>query len=127
MLSSGSTMSLWVSSLGNSFFLARKLLKEVRFPEIGGKVCRALPYEKTSDSLKQIIDSKSSLFVKGLSKTWTHKDLFDHFKAFGEIASVKVSINESHLSRGYGFVLFTREEFAQKAIENVREYIFKWI
>lgn len=93
--------------------VAHKLVKDIRFPEIGGKVCRALPYEK------ELLDSKASLFVKGLSKQWSHKDLYEHFKQFGEIASVKVSMGESHLSRGYGFVLFSKEEFAEKAIQAV--------
>jgi len=54
-----------------------------------------------------------------LRKDWSHKDLFEYFKPFGEITSVKISLNENHLSRGYGFVLFTREEFAQRALETV--------
>jgi polyadenylate-binding protein len=81
-------------------------------------VCRALPYDR---ELKCIDNntSKASLFIKGLSKDWNHKDLFEYFKPFGEITSVKISLNENHLSRGYGFVLFSREEFAQRALETV--------
>lgn len=93
------------------------MIKDIRYPEINGKVCRVLPYEK--DLIAKKFDSKASLFVKGLDKAWTHKDLYDFFKTFGEISSAKVSLNENHLSRGYGFVQFTREEFALKAIESV--------
>lgn len=64
-------------------------------------------------------DSKTSLFIKGFSKEWTHKDLYEFFKAFGEIISAKVSLNEDHLSRGYGFVQFSKEEFAKRAMDTV--------
>lgn len=96
-------------------YVARKLIKEIRFPELSGKVCRALPYERDGRKFQ----SKASLFVKGLNKDWSHKDLYDAFKQCGEITSVKISLSEDHLSRGYGFVLFSREEFAEKAIELV--------
>jgi len=109
----GKTFKLVVNSLK-----ARKLIKEIRFPQIQGKVCRALPYDRELKSIDNNT-SKASLFIKGLRKDWSHKDLFEYFKPFGEITSVKISLNENHLSRGYGFVLFTREEFAQRALETV--------
>jgi RNA recognition motif-containing protein len=96
---------------------ARKLTKEIRFPQIKGKTCRVLPFEKDLKIKK--FDTKSSLFIKNLSKDWTHKDLYEMFKDFGDINSVKVSLNENHLSRGYGFVQFSREEFALRAIQEV--------
>ncbi len=68
--------------------IARKLLKEIRFPEINGKVCRALPYDRENRKF----DNKASLFVKGLGKEWTHKELYEMFSKFGEITSVKVSL-----------------------------------
>jgi RNA recognition motif-containing protein len=74
--------------------LARKLIKDIRYPEIRGKICRVLPYEK--DLISKKFDSKSSLFIKGFNKEWTHKDLFEFFKAFGEITSAKVSLSEDH-------------------------------
>lgn len=81
-----------------------------------------MPYDRELKSIDNNT-SKASLFIKGLSKDWSHKDLFEYFKPFGEITSVKISLNENHLSRGYGFVLFTREEFAQRALETVN-YLF---
>jgi hypothetical protein len=68
--------------------IARKLVKEIRFPEINGKVCRALPYDREARKF----ESGGSLFVKGLGKGWTHRELYEHFKSFGEITSVKVSL-----------------------------------
>lgn len=90
------------SSSLDLYYVARKLMKEIRFPEIKGKVCRVLPFDKDLNVKK--FDTKSSLFIKNLSKDWTHKDLFELFKEFGDILSAKVSLNEEHTSRGYGFV-----------------------
>jgi polyadenylate-binding protein len=65
------------------------------------------------------VDSNAGLFIKGFGKEWTHKDIFDHFKRFGEIISAKVSIDETHHSRGYGFVQFTKEEEAKEALSQM--------
>ena len=73
-------------------------------------MCRALPYEKELTTKKY--DSKASLFIKGLQKEWSHKELYDFFKVFGDVSSAKVSLAENHLSRGYGYVMFSKEEFA---------------
>lgn len=74
------------------------------------------PYEK---DIKKF-ESKGSLFVKGLEKNWSHKDLYEYMSRYGDVSSVKISLTENHLSRGYGFVLFSKEEFAQQAIASVR-------
>jgi RNA recognition motif-containing protein len=99
--------------------LARKLVKEIRYPEIAGKVCRALPYER---DIKKY-DSKACLFIKGLEKSWTHKDFYEYMSRFGEVASAKVSISDNYISRGYGFVLFSKEEFAAQALACVIEKV----
>lgn len=83
-------------------------------------MCRALAYDREI----RRFDSRSSLFIKGIKKEWSHRDLYEHCKQFGEITSVKISLAENHMSRGYGFVLFSREEFAQKALESVSELSF---
>jgi hypothetical protein len=78
MLSVVSLMSIWVSLLiSNELMIARKLIKEIRFPEINGKVCRALPYDR--DNRSKLDSMRGSLFVKGLGKGWTHKELYDLF------------------------------------------------
>jgi len=76
-----------------------------------------MPFEKDLNIKK--FDTKASLFIKNLSKDWTHKELYELFKGFGDITSAKVSLNEHHLSRGYGFVQYSREEFALRALEGV--------
>ena len=98
---------------------ARKLLEEVRFPQLHGKTCRALPYDK---ELLQNVQVGGNVFVKGFGAAWTHKDLHAAFKEFGEIVSARVSIEEGHRSRGFGYVQFKKTEAAKKAVEEVSDY-----
>ena len=95
---------------------AKKLYDTVKFPELHGKVCRALPYDK--DFLRGF-QVEGNIFVKGFGGFWTHKELYEHFSEFGEIASCRVSIEEGHRSRGFGFVQFKKPEQAQRAVQEV--------
>jgi polyadenylate-binding protein len=51
-----------------------------------------------------------------LPKDLTAKQLHEEFSKFGEIKSLKISLNPDHTSRRYGFVCFTSPEAAQKAM-----------
>ena len=42
--------------------------------------------------------------MKGFGDKWTHEELFRAFEKFGEIVSARVSIEEGHKSRGFGYV-----------------------
>lgn len=88
---------------------ATKLLEDVRFPEVHGKTCRALPYDK---DLLQNVQVGGNVFVKGFGSFWTHRDLHEAFKEFGSIVSSRVSIEEGHKSRGYGYVQYKEAESA---------------
>jgi RNA recognition motif-containing protein len=95
---------------------ARHLLNDIKFPELIGKTCRALPYDK---DLLRNCSSGSNIFVKGIPPSWTHKELHDAFKACGSIVSARVSIKDDHSSRGYGFVAFAKKQEADAACEQV--------
>ena len=56
---------LWVNIKNIFTKLARKMMNEVRYPEIKGKVCRALPYEKEG---AHRVDTNAGLFIKGFGK-----------------------------------------------------------
>jgi len=55
---------------------ARKLTEEIKYPEIHGKICRALPFDKEMHRGGQ---QNCNIFVKGFGKHWTHKDLHETF------------------------------------------------
>lgn len=103
---------------------ARKVLDEVRYPEIKGVRCRALPYSRptggaTMSSGAEKKPTTFQLFVKGCPPRWTHNELYEAFKTYGRIVSAKVSIDGDFKSRGYGFVQFEALDSAQKAIKEM--------
>ncbi|KAI8027784.1 Polyadenylate-binding protein 8 [Camellia lanceoleosa] len=55
--------------------------------------------------------------VQNLDEAIDHGALHDAFSSFGNILSCKVATDDSGQSKGYGFVLYDREEAAQKAVE----------
>jgi len=57
-----------------------------------------------------------NLFIRKISKNMDSKSLEDEFKKYGDVISCKVSINEDHSSRGYGFVCFRDPEAASRAL-----------
>ena len=105
-----------------------KVLKEYRYPVIKGQVCRVVEYSlKFLKPIGQNSDEDSLcyLFVKGfLDLGWTHADLHEAFKKYGEIESAKVSLDKDHNSKGYGYIKFQTPEQAEKAIQEVRLIIF---
>jgi RNA recognition motif-containing protein len=94
---------------------ARKLTDEIRYPLLNGKICRALPFDK--DLLRS--GSNCNIFVKGFGKNWTHKELHEAFKGFGQILSARCSIDVNHESRGFGFVQFRNADEATKACQKM--------
>ena len=59
------------------------------------------------------------MFVKGFGDKWTHKELYEAFSPYGDIVSSRVSIEEGHKSRGFGYVQFRKPESATQAVEEV--------
>ncbi|KAH6951789.1 RNP-1 like RNA-binding protein [Fusarium tricinctum] len=59
----------------------------------------------------------TKLFIGGLSWNTTDESLQQGFAAFGEVTEARVIIDrETNRSRGFGFVTFSDEESANKAI-----------
>lgn len=59
------------------------------------------------------------LFVKGLLITTTAQDLYNIFKAYGEIKSCKIIFNDYGVSKGFGFLNFKNKLQAENAIKNL--------
>lgn len=91
--------------------------KELRYFELAdGKPSRALPYDNDllGSNPQKIVDH--NIFVRKIPKDMTPAQLEQHFSKYGEIKSLKVSLNSDHTSRGYGFVCFQDPESAGKAL-----------
>ncbi len=64
--------------------------------------------------------AKNKLFVGGLSWGTSDQGLREAFEAFGEVVEAKViSDRETGRSRGFGFVTFTEDADAAKAVEKM--------
>lgn len=90
--------------------------KALRYFEINGKPCRALPF--TNELLGSNVTrlAGNNIFVRKIPKDVYGARFEDHFAQFGEIISCKVSFNNDHTSRGYGFVCFRDTDSADKAL-----------
>ena len=115
-----------------------------RVPRFMGNKFDMYQYPSTSYSLPIPMSNQqeSNLYVKHIPLSWTDEDLYDFYKSFGEIISVKVitvggsknkyrqqsndSSSDNDLpvgsSRGYGFVSFESPLDAAKAILNTDGY-----
>ncbi|KAJ4724931.1 putative RNA-binding family protein [Melia azedarach] len=59
----------------------------------------------------------SKLFVKGMSFSTTEEILADAFSQFGQVTEAKVIMDKvRHRSKGYGYVTFSKEDEARKAL-----------
>mmetsp|Transcript_2118 Transcript_2118/g.3874 ORF Transcript_2118/g.3874 Transcript_2118/m.3874 type:complete len:624 (+) Transcript_2118:142-2013(+) len=88
---------------------ADKALKTLNFTKIEGRPCRVMWVHRDPWLRKS---GKGNIFVKNLPPKTDNKTLFDTFKEYGDILSVKVPENMT-----YGFVHFKEEKSAIAAIE----------
>ena len=91
--------------------------KELRYFELKeGKPSRALPYDNDllGSNPQKIVDH--NIFVRKIPKGLKPNELEQHFSKYGEIKSLKVSLNSDHTSRGYGFVCFQDPTSAAAAL-----------
>ena len=87
----------------------QKACLALRYFEMDGKMCRALPYDNELLGLNQVRLVDQNVFIHKIPKDQEQhnaKWLEDTLKTFGDIKSLKVSLNPDHSSRGYGFVCF---------------------
>lgn len=57
-----------------------------------------------------------NLYIKNLDDTVDEERLRSEFSSFGTITSVKIMVDEKAVSRGFGFVCFSKPEEASKAV-----------
>lgn len=71
-------------------------------------------------------DDERKLFVGGLSRNTTDKELRDHFGKFGEIESISVKVDpHTGISRGFAFMVFTNPKTIDKLLASGEHYINK--
>ncbi|OBZ91501.1 Polyadenylate-binding protein 4 [Choanephora cucurbitarum] len=67
-----------------------------------------------------------NLYVKNLDPTVNSTELFELFRSFGRIVSARVMSNpQNGLSKGYGFVSFSKPEEAALALQKMKGFQFR--
>ncbi|KAG1194848.1 hypothetical protein G6F70_008685 [Rhizopus microsporus] len=95
---------------------AEKAIEALNYSSIKGRSCRIM-WSQRDPALRKT--NAGNIFIKNLDPTIDHKALHDTFSAFGNILSCKIALDEEGRSKGYGFVHYESQEFAEKAIANV--------
>lgn len=96
----------------------------MRYFEIDGKPCRSLQFDRNLLGMANREDrgaNSSNIFVRNIPKDLKHTDLEDKYQNYGKVKSLKVSLNQDHTSRGYGFIQFADEESAVEAVKSMGE------
>lgn len=94
--------------------------KELRYFElVPGKPSRALPYDNDllGSNPQKIVDH--NIFVRKIPEDMKPQQLEEFFSQFGQIKSLKISLNSDHSSRKYGFVCFQDPGSASAALEKL--------
>jgi translation initiation factor 3 subunit G len=72
-------------------------------------------------------DDKTVLATELSRETTEDSHLLELFKHIGDVSSAKLAIDqETDLSGQFGFVTFVTKEDAQKAIEQLNGYVYRW-
>lgn len=61
----------------------------------------------------------SNVFVRNIPSEIKPDELENKFSEFGNVKSLKVSLNPDHSSRGYGFIQFQEEDAAAAAVQTL--------
>jgi len=104
----------------------KKACEVLRYFDIEDKPCRGLPFDNSLlGTFLQKTNENNNVFVRKIHKDMKAGDLEKMFSEFPEknrpIKSLKISRDDDHSSRGYGFVCYENEEDAAWVSEQMQE------
>ncbi len=66
-------------------------------------------------------NTKNNIFIKGIPKNTTPREVYEYFSQFGDISSCKVTEDEQGNHFGYGYITYYSRDDAQKAIDESKD------
>ena len=96
---------------------ANKCRTEMNLRKLRGKSVRIM-WDERDRGIKYNI--KNNLFIKGIPKTTTPREVYEYFLKFGDISSCKISEEENGTHKGYGYITYYNIEDAEKAIQETK-------
>ena len=96
---------------------ANKCRIEMNLRKLRGKSVRIM-WDERDRGIKYNI--KNNLFIKGIPKTTTPREVYEYFLKFGDISSCKISEEENGTHKGYGYITYYNIEDAEKAIQETK-------
>ena len=96
---------------------ADKCRKEMNLKKLWNKSVRIM-WEESNTSLRYNI--KNNIFIKGIPKTTTPREVYEYFMQFGDIFSCKVPEDEQGKHNGYGYITYYSNEDAEKALKETK-------
>jgi|LauGreDrversion4_2_1035121.scaffolds.fasta_scaffold91890_2 polyadenylate-binding protein len=94
--------------------------------EMNNKTLMGLALRIVKSDPEPKFNKESNLLVKNIAQDVTQQEIFEKFKAYGNVVSCKLeTYPNSKESRGYAYVQFDNVEEAKKAIEALNNQDFK--
>ena len=88
--------------------------KEMNLRKFRKKSVRIM-WEERDTTLRY--NTKNNIYIRGIPKTTTPREVYEYFSKFGDIFSCKITEDEFGNHNGYGYITFYKNEDAEKAIE----------
>ena len=91
---------------------------EMNLRKLRGKSVRIM-WDERDTSIRY--NTKNNLFIKGIPKTTTPREVYEYFLQFGDISSCKINEDDFGNHNGYGYITYYNIDDAQKAIEETKD------
>jgi len=91
---------------------------EMNLRKMRGKSVRIM-WDERDASIRH--NTKNNLFIKGIPKSTTPREVYEYFLQFGDISSCKINEDEQGNHFGYGYITYYNNEDAQKAIDETKD------
>jgi len=91
---------------------------EMNLRKLRGKSVRIM-WDERDTSIRY--NTKNNLFIKGIPKTTTPREVYEYFLQFGDISSCKINEDDFGNHNGYGYITYYNIDDAQKSIEETKD------